>query len=142
MRVAAVMSLLAAAAAACGGATEPPDQAGSVRHIEAGDTVRLRYGESARLGSDGPLIVFRSVEEDSRCPVDVTCVWAGDAHVRLDASQLSGTSQPIDLHTTLDPKEAGIAGYRIRLLDVAPARTDQDAVRPEHYSILLAISRG
>ena len=45
--------------------------------------VELRAGASVRLESGEQMIVFEKVEGDSRCPKGVTCVWEGDAAVRL-----------------------------------------------------------
>ncbi|MBR9989969.1 MAG: hypothetical protein KFH98_09450 [Gemmatimonadetes bacterium] len=126
----------------CGGALEPVEHGGNVVIAEAGDTVDLRFGESALLGTDGARITFTTVESDSRCPVDVTCVWAGDAHVRITGDGLSSPAQSLDLHTGVEPVAAEFAGYRIRLIDVTPVRRENDTVRPSDYSIRLAISRG
>ena len=135
--------LMAAAlfAVACGRTTEPVSHGEQVQVVEAGDTLTLQYGDSALLGRNGPSITFSAIEADSRCPVDVTCVWAGDAHVRLDGNRGDGR-EPLELHTGIEPTEAEFGGYRIRLLDVAPARRQGDDARPADYSVRLAISRG
>lgn len=141
MKSLTMLAVIAAGAAACS-TPEPFEQTGSLQHVEAGDTILLQYGGSATLGSTGARIVFRDVEADSRCPVDVTCVWAGDAHVQIEAASLDGTLRTLDLHTTLEPMEAEFAGFRIRLIEVAPSRMDGVIVKPSDYSVRLAISRG
>lgn len=135
------VTMAAVSAAACGRTTDPVDQGSTYQHVEAGDTIRLRHGESASLGTSGARIVFRSVEADSRCPINAVCVWQGDAHIRLDGIE-AARSMSIDLHTTLEPQEAEFAGYRIELLEVAPAPIDPPEARPDDYSVRLAISRG
>lgn len=136
------MVVLSLATAACGNATEPVEQNGTFQQVEAGDTIRLAYGMGAALGETGARIVFRGVVVDSRCPVDVTCVWQGDAHVKLDAIQPPGGTRQIDLHTSLEPGDAQFAGYRILLLDIAPDPVSTAPIRPQDYSVRLAISRG
>src|SRR5690606_19890291 len=84
MRAYPAVMMAALAAAACGGTTDPVDQGSVFQQVEAGDTIRLRYGQSASLGTGGARIVFRSIEADSRCPINAVCVWQGDAHIRLD----------------------------------------------------------
>lgn len=46
-----------------------------------GDTARVALGEAVAV--DGVEVRFARVAEDSRCPPDVSCVWAGRAHVEL-----------------------------------------------------------
>jgi hypothetical protein len=63
---------------ACAGATshDEPAQAQAL-------TVTLRTGDKVSLGDQGVLRYLRTVN-DSRCPVDVQCVWAGDADVLFE----------------------------------------------------------
>jgi hypothetical protein len=37
----------------------------------------LSIGQSARINSESMVIKFIDVTEDSRCPKDVQCIWAG-----------------------------------------------------------------
>lgn len=46
-------------------------------------TLTLRPGDKVSLGDQGVLRYVRTVN-DSRCPVDVQCVWAGDAEVMFE----------------------------------------------------------
>lgn len=129
------------ATAACGRTTEPVGFDQTAQQVTAGDTVLLRLGESAVL-DERVRVVFRAVEGDSRCPINVQCVWAGDAQVRLDAAERDAAPQALELHTTLEPHDAVFAGYRIRLVELAPQRSEPDTIQPRHYSVRLAISRG
>src|SRR5688500_566979 len=58
---------------------------------EAADGFNVRYGQTVTVA--GTRISFTEIN-DSRCPKDVVCVWAGDAAVRLE----SGTEHVV-LHT-------------------------------------------
>lgn len=58
--------------------------------VEFNDQFNLAYAHTVRL-PDGSEIYFKDVLEDSRCPVDVMCVWAG---------------KNVVLNTALDPKSA------------------------------------
>ena len=53
-------------------------------------TVAARLGEEVRVNdlSIRPLEVL----EDSRCPIDVTCIWAGRVRVRV---AISGAGEPV-----------------------------------------------
>lgn len=140
MRSLAYMAL-AAMAAGCGRTSEPVEPGGTF-YVQAGDTIQLRIGESAVIGTDGPRITFTAVEADSRCPINVTCVWAGDAQVRLHATGPTTRALPLELHTGVEPMAVDFAGFNIRLIGLAPERRDPDDVQPNDYSVRLAISRG
>jgi len=80
---------------------------------------------------------FKQVSEDSRCPVDVTCVWEGIAIVNLKASNESETKN-IQLATKdFEPKNTkkstNFDGYKISLIDVKP----YPGGKPEAKSITL-----
>lgn len=140
MRKSTLSLLVLLAATACGRTGEPVEPDSGPQQAMAGDTITLRYGASALLG-DHVRIVFRSVESDSRCPVDVQCVWAGDAAIRLDASS-GGAWQPFVLHTNLQPRSAEHGGFVVELVGVEPEPRRDRSVDPGDYSVRLAISRG
>jgi hypothetical protein len=82
----------------------------------SGGGTRLARLEAARLN-----VGFLRVKSDSRCPVNVACVWAGDAvvEVRLSDPRWINTVQ---LHTTLEPRAVTALGYRLELKTLAPER--------------------
>jgi hypothetical protein len=134
------MAMVTAAVFGCSSAATDPMEGMAAQHtISAGDTVRLKLGEAAAVAETNVVVRFSSVEEDSRCPIDVLCVWEGDAHVRLDVSHGRSSSRA-DLHTALEPKAVQIRGLTIRLIDIAPSRTSTGTVQPGDYSVRLLIT--
>ena len=49
--------------------------------------VEFRLGESVELPGQGIGISFDQVLEDSRCPANVVCVWAGKAVIELTVTE-------------------------------------------------------
>ena len=89
-------------------------------------TVTLRLSETARVPGSPLTLTFRRVLEDSRCPVDVVCVTAGDAAVELQVRSAARASELVQLHLHREPREASRHGYRLTLEGLQPAlRTDQ-----------------
>ena len=89
-----------------GGPPAPPPSDGT-------GTVTARLGEEVRLGTlrIRPVAVL----EDSRCPVDVTCVWAGRIRVRV---AVSGAGEPVmELN-----RPVPVPGGSLRLVAVAPPK--------------------
>lgn len=119
-------------------ATEPVSYSLS----EAADSVRIRVGETIIV--DGIRVRFAAVESDSRCPIDVTCVWAGDAVAKLSADQNCDCGTPaveLRLHTTLEPKSATAYGFRVELLQLKPYPNSTTTIRSDAYSAWLRIVR-
>ncbi|HEX8297698.1 MAG TPA: hypothetical protein VF594_00945, partial [Rubricoccaceae bacterium] len=92
--------------------------------------VRIALGESADV--DSVPVRFVSVVEDSRCPPDVTCVWAGRARVQLsiggETVVLAVPSVPEDPEM---PTEATVAGLTVRVSALAgPAPSQPGSTLP------------
>jgi hypothetical protein len=82
--------------------------------FHASGTVTARLGETVRLGNVAvrPLAIL----EDSRCPLDVDCVWAGRVRVKVS---VSGAGEPEMEIARPVPLPGGGA---LVLIAVAPAR--------------------
>jgi hypothetical protein len=132
-RVFASTVLLALASAACAGPSEPAD-------VPVGQQFELAAGESARAGTNPVTVRFVSVPQDSRCPVDVQCVTAGDATVRLELSGGGGATTTAELHTNAEPRSAPQGSYEVELLDLRPAPRSTRPTAPGDYVAVLRIS--
>jgi hypothetical protein len=64
-------------------------------------------------------VKFIELIEDSRCPVDVNCVWAGNAKIKLRFSKGSD-EEVVELNTTLKPQTIDFGGYRFKLAGLTP----------------------
>ncbi len=105
---------------ACGEATEPEAVRFEVRQLPV--TVTMDIGKSVEVS--GTLVGFDGVNTDSRCPSDVTCVWAGNAEVRITVGPAAGLGPVhlITLNTTLEPRTSGeVYGLLVTLVDLLPA---------------------
>lgn len=115
MKVAMAALLLGIAmTAAC--ATDPvPAKAPA-----AGQRISLLPGQSARL-ADGSQLHFSGVVSDSRCPLDVQCIWAGDAELALQWRRVGASPIAITLHTnpSVGPDHAQLGDGRLVLLELA-----------------------
>ena len=98
----------------------------------------LLVGETARVTGTGQLVRFEAVPADSRCPTDVTCVWAGNALVRVRV-QGQETDSLLELNTTLEPKTGRVGEVRVELrgLEPAPRSTEPPAERRYRARLLV-----
>jgi hypothetical protein len=93
--------------------------------ISLGKPFRLDFGGNgrylARYVPSNWNLEFVGVLNDSRCPVNVDCVWAGDAEVKLRV--FKGKQQKIlILHTGLEPRSATVMGLKLTLQRLEPQR--------------------
>lgn len=101
---------------------------------------RLGRGETAAVGADGLTVRFASVVEDSRCPLGVVCVRAGEARVHLELrAPGAGTDEVILATEGGQPRYASFAGYDVRLVDLDPR--PRTGVPHPAYVATLRVSR-
>ena len=84
-------------------------------------------------------IAFVGVTEDSRCPVDVVCVWEGDAAAAIELTMGTGPTHAFTLHTALEPNAAEHAGYRVGLLRLDPLPRSGSVIEPGTYRATLSV---
>ncbi|HEX8691911.1 MAG TPA: hypothetical protein VF746_05810 [Longimicrobium sp.] len=106
-----------------------------------GQPFDLKAFGTATIAGEGLSIHFDGVNADSRCPSDVTCIWAGDAEVQLTLSKAGFPSQTVVLHTTLDPKSASYAGYTVNLQDLKPYPVSTSTIAPGDYVATLLVTK-
>ncbi len=91
-RLPLVLAILLSLPTACATTNPSDSNAGSAGNAGNAETasqptiddsrVTLGLGQGTQL-SDGSRLSYTSLVNDSRCPLDVQCVWAGDAEIAL-----------------------------------------------------------
>lgn len=113
---------------------------GSVVCARLGEPFDLRVTETAYIADTRLSIRVDAVPEDSRCPSDAVCVWAGNARVSLTLRD--GTnSDASDVNSTLQPQVVERWGFTVGLVDVRPPRLAGQPVAAEAYVIRLLVER-
>src|SRR5688572_19140814 len=97
----------------------PSEAAAQVRSA-VGDVFRLKVGEVASVSDAALLVAFHGVESDSRCPSNVTCVWAGDAGLTIGTTAPGGKWTWSVLHTTLEPKARRTGSFTVEVVGLEP----------------------
>ena len=105
-----------------------------------GQPFDLKAGTSALLTDDLKL-TFDRVKADSRCPLDVLCIQAGEAIVVLTLSQPAAAQVEQELRTTPGFSEASYLSYLIRLVALTPYPRSTQQIRPEEYVATLTVDR-
>ena len=103
--------------------------------IRVGRTVTFR-GETLRLR-------FVRVAEDSRCPTNVDCIWAGNAEVLIEVSARGARGRKIlALNTNAGQGRAGEGEYRrytVKLVALSPYPSNTRKIRQGEYTATLQV---
>ena len=125
--------------ASCG---TPSPSAPPAPPATAGEQITLAPGQSAQVQGGSVRIIFQSVSADSRCPVDVTCVWEGDAVVVITTLAEGDTAFRHELHTSgRYASEVEVSTARIRLVSLAPEPHADQPPAPAAYRATLLVTQ-
>ncbi len=155
--------VLGAALAACGAAQRPVRVASSLAptaqeastaeatpaeaptvlaDLGAGQSITLKLGERASLGSGGASVIFERVVEDSRCPSNAQCLWQGRV-VIAGSVTLDGQSLPFTLGTLKGfadaPASFSAGPYTLSIDAVEPYPETPEGIADEDYLLTLAV---
>lgn len=103
---------------------------------------QLHVGQSARISAENIEITFVGVTADSRCGKGVTCIWEGDAVVRIRA-QVGAEKTEHELHTaSRNANAADFANFSVGLVALYPAAIAERVIEPTAYIATLRVVRG
>ncbi len=107
--------------------------------VQLNQTFNLKVGQKATVIDAGITVLFVDILEDSRCPVDVVCVWQGNAKVALDVRESGKGAQRIELNSTSDPREVFFGDFRVDFVDIQPAKRSNQNVTKGDYILSLVV---
>ncbi len=112
-----VLALPVLALAACGSDEGPPQDPAFPAAL--GQEYVVGYGETVRIGTLS--LEFTTLAEDSRCPLNATCVWEGNARILVTA-HVGGNIGVLALNTAAPhfPDAGTFEGYSVVLKHLAP----------------------
>ena len=104
---------------------------------------KLGKDEIAFFKSENIWVRFSNITEDSRCPIDVECIWQGS--VSVDVNVIKDEQNKGDFILTLGENEnlalQTFDGYYIRLLEVKPYPPfSTHNIQPDEYVISLFVA--
>src|SRR5215510_16175617 len=109
--------------------------------IGLGEEFNLKSGEEVVLKEEKLRIRFRSVTQDSRCPTDVICGWAGNGEVLIEVVRKNKRQVVTILNTLLEPKEIFYKGYKIRLVALNPYPKIDEPIDQKDYESTLIVTK-
>lgn len=108
--------------------------------VAAAEKVSVKFGETVSSKSTRVKTKLVEIIEDSRCPEDVDCIWAGRVTIKVTVTIKKGT--PVDIELSSDHKPSvDVGSYRLTLNEVAPKRKIGSPVTKEDYVADLTIEK-
>jgi len=123
------------------GPSLPPIMGGSAtgtpptRSVTPDGRITLALGEKGSIGSVS--LTVREVLEDSRCPADVECVWAGRVRVRASIESALGTAD--QLFTIGEPVTT--EAESMTLIEVTPGKLSTVPIEEGKYRFTFKVVR-
>jgi hypothetical protein len=115
--------------------------------IHSGEPFELGYREIATISDINLHIRFDEVQEDSRCPTKVTCVWSGLARVAISVWSDGSQSTQLELDTINIPSTNSSVQkylkYQIELKTLEPyPEYPEKAISQSDYRLTLIVTKG
>lgn len=107
--------------------------------IQLGQEFELKINQEATIEGEGLAVAFESVLQDGRCPEGVTCVWAGNAKIKIRLSKQNQTPGAVELNTGVKPKSSSFLDYEIKLVALNPRPKADKPVEPNEYKATLIV---
>ena len=122
-------------------ATATPTQApgGGTRPVAIGREFTLNAYEAVEVATAYFVLSFE-VMQDSRCPKDVVCVWAGEATVALHLASPDGQRETQTL--TIGPEGSATAQFdrhQITISDLQPYPVSTTQIDPKEYELTVMV---
>lgn len=88
-------------------------------------------------------IKFEAVQNESRCPTGVQCIWAGNAAIVIQLSKKNKQSIPaiLNTNTAVQPNETEYKGYKIRLVALNPYPKVDQKIDENDYEATLIVTK-
>ncbi|MGD2071194.1 MAG: hypothetical protein PVI57_21175 [Gemmatimonadota bacterium] len=121
-----------------GGCAGPagPDLSSEASNRDVAGEVELAPGRTATIPGTSVAVTLVAVEEDSRCPVDVVCVWQGNLRAVLDLEAPGmGPDARVGLNTALEPTAVDFAGLTLAIVEARPVPRSDVTIEPDDYRV-------
>jgi hypothetical protein len=106
------------------------------------NSVIIASGDCAGDSKTHTYICFDSVVGDSRCPLGVECIWAGNAEVRFKFSEADQKPKFFNLNTLGSfTTDTIINGYKFTLVSLNPYPAINKVILPGDYKAEIRIEK-
>lgn len=101
----------------------------------------VRVGKEKKIARTNLKIKFVKLIEDSRCPTDVNCIWAGNAKIQIKLTGKRSASKTFEINTGMAPQTVTFEGYEIKLMDLTPKPASNIRINPNGYTASFEVKK-
>ncbi|MCK9279561.1 MAG: hypothetical protein M0P71_02975 [Melioribacteraceae bacterium] len=101
--------------------------------------INLKYGEEVHL-SNYLSLKFDDLLEESRCPIDFNCIWAGNAKIRMYIKEGNG-GKNFELNTGAGVTHDVYGKYDFRIEELTPYPESTIPLNKYSYEATIVIKR-
>ena len=109
--------------------------------FNSGQPFELKYSEIKNYTDSGIFIYLDSVLNDSRCPKNGLCIWAGNAEVRFVYSKDNNSVKFVLNTLSAFRTDSLINGYRIKLINLSPYPEIAGSIKQDDYKAEIKITK-
>ena len=103
--------------------------------------IKVRVGKQTKASRSKLTVKFVSLVEDSRCAEGTTCVWAGNAVIKVSIKKGSDPAEIFEMNTNTGAKGASYGQYAIYLTSLTPTPKANVRLNRNSYTATFSISR-
>lgn len=107
-------------------------------HAKRLQDIKVQINKS--VTTNGLKIEFVELVEDSRCPVDVECVWAGNAKIKIRVTK-GRKSQLLDLDMMTKGTKPNYGTYRLTLKGLSPELRSNVRINRNAYVATIGVTK-
>jgi len=109
--------------------------------IVLNDTISIAFQDTIGNSHENIWISFDSIGADSRCPVNVQCIWQGNAEISVCMfNQTSRSVLKLNTHPSF-PGDTIVYGYKIELIDLLPYPHTDSLYTDQDHLLKLVVSK-
>lgn len=113
------------------------------RKVSLNEQFTIKAGHQVVIKGEKLSVQFSSVQNESRCPTGVQCVWEGNAAISIEVSKKRKKSVQaiLNTNTTIQPNEVAYKKYRVKLLGLNPYPRIDEKIEPKDYEAVMIVTK-
>jgi hypothetical protein len=114
----------------------------TISNVFAQGTKDVKLSINKQTIASGSKLKIKLIEiKDTRCPVDVDCVWAGNAVIKFSLSKGNSAAKTFELNSGIEPMSVSYQGYEIKIKEISPQRKSAESEKSAQQSVILTIGK-